>query len=715
MKHALFVFSVLAAFSTFSQNVAFERENFPNRKEEFRDAVKKLDIGAQAYVLGRKEFDETRRFYVTDYKYYPVSHYDYKKAGLKNFREALTPLSEAHKFNPNNAQLNYILGFIWFVTDPSTKEALSYFEAANSQDPNVEPDLAYWLAWTYQLNSRWDEAIASYRRYLGYVQLKLKNNPAAIEDVNKKIGECMVGKDLSTKAERVFVDNLGPNINSSFPDYGPSITADEETIFFTARRSNSMGGKKNEFDNGYYEDVYSSVKVKGQWQPAKQLSKKVNTDLHDAVAGLSPDGSKLFLYRDSGPDGGDLYESSLSGENWEEPVHLNKNINTKFRESNVSLSYDGKRLYFVSNKISGFGNKDIYYCDLDAKGEWGPAKNLGPEINTKYAEETVFIHPDGVTLYFSSKGHSSMGGHDVFKTSFVNGKWKTPENLGYPINGPDDDISFVVSGSGNRAYFASIKQGGYGEKDIYKITFLGPEKQPMLNTQDQLLAAMANPVSNLKTESAIEVKSARLTLLKGFVRDAKNNQPLEASIDLIDNDKNVILATFNSNSSSGKYLVTLPSGKNYGIAVRRENYLFHSENFNLPENAEFQEFDLDIALKKIEIGSTIVLRNIFFDSDKASLRAESANELERLVKLLKDNAGLKIELASHTDADGGLDYNQKLSDSRSGSVVDYLISKGIPAQRLVAKGYGEVKPIASNDTPDGKQKNRRTEFKILEK
>lgn len=715
MKHAFILFSVLAAFGAYSQNVAFERENFPNRKEELRDAVRKLDAGTQSYQLGRKEFDETRRFYLTDNKYYPVSHYDYKKAGLKNFREALSPLSDAQRFNPDNAQLNYMLGFIWFITDPAAKETLANFEAANRQDPNVEPDLAYWLAWTYQLNARWDEAITAYRRYLGFVQLKMKNNPAALEDVNKKIGECMTGKQLSATPERVFVDNLGPNINSSFPDYGPSITTDEETIFFTARRSNSVGGKKNEFDNGYYEDVYSSLKVKGQWQPARQLSKRVNTDLHDAVAGLSPDGSKLFLYRDSGPDGGDLYESQLSGEDWQEPVHLNKNINTKFRESNVSLSYDGKRLYFVSNRISGFGNKDIYYCDLDPKGDWGPAKNLGPDINTKYAEEAVFIHPDGVTLYFSSKGHGSMGGHDIFKTSFVNGKWKTPENLGYPINGPDDDISFVVSGSGNRAYFASIKQGGYGEKDIYKITFLGPEKQPLLNTQDQLLAVMANPVSNLKTEGAVEVKSAKLTLLKGYVRDAKNNQPLEASIDLIDNDRNVILATFNSNSSSGKYLVTLPSGRNYGIAVRRENYLFHSENFNLPENADFQEFDLDVALKKIEIGSTIVLRNIFFDSDKASLRTGSANELERLVKLLKDNPGLKIELASHTDADGGLDYNQKLSDSRSAAVVEYLITKSIPAQRLVAKGYGETRPIAANDTPDGKQKNRRTEFKILEK
>ena len=710
MKYLHVVFFLLTAFGAYPQNVAFEPENFPKKKEELRDALKKLDAGTQFYLLGRKEFEETRRLYVMEHRYHPVSNYDYQKSGLKNFTEALAPLSEARRFNPDNAKLNYMLGFIWFITDPSAKETLAYFEAANKQDPNVEPDLAYWLAWTYQLNSRWDDAITTYRRYLGYVQSKNKGNFPAIEDINKKTGECQVGKDLSAKPERVLVDNLGAGINTPFPEYGPSISTDEETIFFTARKANSVGGKKNKYDNGYYEDVYTSVKINGQWQPARQLSKKVNTDLHDAVAGLSPDGSILYIYRDSGTDGGDLYQSFLSGDTWEEPVHLNKNINTKFKESNVSLSYDGKRLYFVSNRISGFGNKDIYYCDLDAKGEWGPAKNLGPEINTKYAEEAVFIHPDGVTLYFSSKGHGSMGGHDIFKTSFVNGKWKTPENLGYPINGPEDDMAFVVSGSGNRAYFASAKQGGYGEKDIYKITFLGPEKQP---AQDQSHAATNIPVSDLKDDDMDG--TAKLTLLKGYVRDAKSSQPLGASIDLVDNDKNVILATFNSNSSSGKYIVTLPSGRNYGIAVKHEGYLFHSENFNLPENAYFQEFSLDISLKKIEVGSTIVLRNIFFDSDKASIRTESANELERLSRLLKENSGVKIELASHTDADGGTEYNQKLSDSRSASVVDYLISKGVPAQRLVAKGYGENKPIAANDTPDGKQKNRRTEFKILEK
>lgn len=711
MKNLLFTITLIFfSFFSFSQSIEFDKDNFPGKKDEMKAARKQVDIGTEFYMQGRKEFEDFKKSYFSEHRYYPVSHYDYQKSGYNNFRDAISPLGEGQRFNPNNARLNYMLGFISFITDPTTPQTLKYFETAYKLDPIAETDMAFWLAWSYQLNSRWDEAIKHYQLYLS----QGKKNAGETDDVNKKIAECNSGKKYSATPERVFVDNLGSAINSAFPEYGPSISADEETIIFTARRDNSTGGKRDENDNGYYEDIYISVKSNGKWQASKQLSKTVNTDNHDAAAGLSSDGSKLYVYRHSGKDGGDLYESVLFGVDWEAPIHMNKYINTKYHESSVSLSFDGRRMYFVSNKESGLGDRDIYYSDMDVKGEWGASKNIGPVINTKYAEEAVFMHPDGVTLYFSSKGHNSMGGYDIFKSTLLNGVWSAPENLGYPINGPDDDVFFVVSGSGSRAYFASSKTGGFGEKDLYKITFLGPEKAPLLNTQDQLIAMAANPVSNLKVENAVEVASAKLTILKGVVSDAKTHQPLESSIDLIDNDKNVVLATFKSNSSTGKYLVNLPSGKNYGIAVKRDGYLFHSENFNLPNNAAFQEFTKDVALKKIEIGSTIVLRNIFFDFDKATIRPESANELERLIKLLNDNPTLKIELGSHTDSKGSDDYNWKLSESRSKSVVDYLIGKGISTARLVAKGYGETKPIDTNDTDDGRQNNRRTEFKVLE-
>ena len=202
------------------------------------------------------------------------------------------------------------------------------------------------------MNGNWEEAMKYYTIYLTKLNSKPKSYGVEIEDVTKKINECNSGKTYSAKPERVFVDNLGPSVNTQYPEYSPSITADEETIIFTARRDNSTGGKKDA-DAGYYEDLYIANKTNGKWQPSKLLSKNVNTEGHDASAGLSPDGSKLFVYRHSGKDGGDLYESTLLGADWEEPVHMNKNINTKYHESSVSLSFDGKRIFFVSDKTSG--------------------------------------------------------------------------------------------------------------------------------------------------------------------------------------------------------------------------------------------------------------------------------------------------------------------------------------------------------------------------
>jgi len=705
----------LLAILTKAQNVEFDRANFPDKKEALKEVLKKVDLGTDLFAQGRKELEDARRLFLVERKHLPISLHDYQKAGNQHFKAALAPLSDAHRFNPKNATLNYMLGFIYLFRDPLRPETISHLETANELGEKINPDVTYWLAWAYHLNSRWDDAIKHYELFRATLNLRAKTSVPIIEDLNKKIAECQVGKVLSSKPERVFVDNLGPNINTAGPEYGPSISTDEEKIFFTSRRPGSVGGKKDLTASVHMEDIYTSDKIDGKWQAAKQLSKNVNSEGHDAVAGLSPDGSKLYVFRSSLEDGGDVYESVLFGLDWEPPVRLNKFINTRYHESTVSLSFDGRHLYFVSRKEKGFGDSDIYFSEMDVNGEWGPAQNLGPVINTKYAEEGAFMHPDGVTLYFSSKGHGSMGGYDIFKSTLIDGQWQPPVNLGYPINGPDDDVFFVVSGSGNRAYFSSNKEGGFGDHDLYKITFLGPEKQPLLNTEDQLISIKAEPVSNFKVEGAVEVKSARLTILKGVVIDQVAGKAVEATIELIDNDKNLVLATFKSNLSTGKYLVTLPSGRNYGIAVKAPGYLFHSENFLLPEAAEFQEFILDIELKKLEVGNVVVLKNIFFDSDKSEVKPESANELTRLIKLLNENPKTKIELSSHTDDVGPDEYNLKLSENRSKAVRDYLVSKGVASNRLVAKGYGESKPIDKNDTEEGRQNNRRTEFKILSK
>ena len=709
---ALFLFTTSV---TLAQNIEFEKSNFPDKKDQLKEAKKSLEDGKDAFEIGKKEYDFVLEGYVTKNKYFPVSRKDYQRAGDIYFKQAQPLLAKAQDFNPNNAQLNYMMGVISFNLNPQSNNAVKYLEKALLlNDPKLPEDLTYFLGWACQFQLKWDDAIKYYQMQLTILNKDVKDNAAAIEDANKKISECKIGKKEVANPQRVFVYNLGTNINTSYPEYSAFISADESMMVLTARRENSTGGKLDEGDSWPFEDLYQSFKVNGKWSPAQNFGPLVNSVEHDATAGLSSDGTTMFIFKYKEKDGGDIYTSNLVGNTWSKPEHLNKNINSKWHESSVSLSYDSKRLYFISDRDGNMGGGDMYYSDKDVKGEWGPAMNVGPELNTKYGEEGVFIHPDGKTIYFSSKGHGTMGGYDIFKSTIENGKWGVPVNLGYPINGPDDDVFFVISGSGNHGYFASSKQGGYGDKDIYKITFLGPEKPPVVMNEDNLLASVAAPVSEFKAEKIV-TNGPKMTILKGVISDAKTYNLLEATIELIDNTLNDVIATFKSNSTTGKYLVSLPSGKNYGIAVKKDGYLFLSENFDLKASEEFQEVEKNIALKQIEVGQSIVLKNIFFDFDKATIRPESANELDRLIKLLTENPTLKIELGSHTDSKGSDDYNQKLSQSRSQSVVTYLIGKGIATDRLVAKGYGETVPVATNDTDAGRQENRRTEFKILSK
>lgn len=717
MKAVLYtiVFGFWASVS-FSQSIPFDKEHFPDKKDQMKDARRQYEEGKESFDLGKKEYDFLLEQYVANHKYMPVSRNDFRHVGDIYFKKAVPFLEQAQAFNPNNDNLNFMLGFCNFCLNSQSDEALKYFQKSFALSPNNnEPDLCYYLAWSEQIHLNWDEAIRHYNATLTYLNQHAKDNAYFIEDVNKKINECKVGKDLVANPVRTFVDNLGPAINTQYPEYSAFITADEGMIVFTSCRENTTGMKMDPDNGGFFEDLYISHKENRKWAPAQNLGEPINTEDHDATAGISPDGTTLFIYRFKEKDGGDIYVSHLTGSAWSKPEHLNKNINSKAHESSVSLSFDEKQLYFVSDKEGGMGERDIYVSPFDTKaGDWGVAVNMGPTINTKYPEEGVFMHPDGKTLYFSSKGHNTMGGFDIFKCVYENGKWSEPENLGYPINGPEDDVFFVVSGSGYHGYFASSKAGGQGKTDIYRITFLGEEKQPLLMNEDNLLASVAAPVSDFKAEKIVS-KGPKITILKGIISDEQSKQPLEAQIELIDNTKNEVIATFKSNSSSGKYLVSIPSGKNYGIAVKKEGYLFHSENFDLPATADYQEVEKNVELKKIDIGKVIVLRNIFFDFDKATIRPESANELDRLIKLLNDNPTIRIELSSHTDSKGSDAYNMKLSQQRSQSVVDYLIGKGISSSRLEAKGYGESVPIATNDTDEGRQQNRRTEFKILSK
>ena len=671
-----------AALPAAAQSIAFTKDNFGNDKDGLREANRELKAGDDDY-----------------------------RADPPRYAQALPHFLVAQLFNPNNAALNVKIGDCYLNSATKTA-ALPYLQKAAKLDAAADARTHYLLARALHLSAKWREAMAEYQLATP-VGSNTRNGDAGTitpNDLQRRIQECRNGQQLMAHPARVFIDNAGPELNSPASDYGPVVSADESTILITSRREGSTGGKKDPEGNGYFEDIYQATWKGKAWSRATNLGAPVNTDDHNATVGLAPDGQRMLVY--VGTNGGDLLETTLAGSTWDKPRRLNSRINTNAHETSASYSPDGRYLYFVSDREGGAGSSDIYKVDLAGKNT---PVNLGPAINTAYGEEGAFMAPDGKTLYFSSEGHNSMGGYDIFRSVLENGKWSTPENLGWPINTPDDDVFFVTSASGRHGYYSSDRPGGLGAKDIYRITFLGPEKQPLLSEEDQLLASRLAPIKQTVLAPAVAVATAQVTILKGTVTDDATHQPLDAAIDLIDNASGQTIANFRSNASSGKYLVSLPSGTNYGIVVRQDGYLFHSENFDLPAGAAFAEVTKDIPLKKLEIGTTIVLRNIFFDTGKATLRPESTAELERLQKLLTETPALKLEMAGHTDDVGEAAMNQDLSQRRAQAVVTYLTQHGTAAARLTAMGYGEIRPEVPNTSKGNRQLNRRTEFKVTAK
>ncbi|MFQ5335119.1 MAG: OmpA family protein [Flavobacteriales bacterium] len=654
LKYTLTLLLLCACVRSFSQgDIPFDKTHFPD-KTKLKEALNEIRLGDHYYYLG------------------PLFH----SLALEHYQRAAG-------LNPNNADLNLKMGHC-YLNSPTKTKAIPFLEKANKLNPDLDPIVNYYLGRAYQLNMQWDKAVEQYEAYKVLLGAKDRDK---LEDVKKKIAECKNGRELMKDTVKVKIENTGQAINSEYPEYGPVISADESVLLFTSRRKNTTGGSKDLSLNVYYEDIYISKRKGEGWGQAKNIGKPVNTEKHDATIALSSDGQTLYVYKDDKGDG-NIYSCKLRGTHWSKPEKMPEPINSKYHESSISLSPDGKTAYFVSARPEGsFGGRDIWVCTKEKGNKWGAAKNLGNTVNTRYNEEGVFMHPDGKTLYFSSQGHSSMGGYDIFKTVYDEraGRWSEPENIGYPVNTPDDDLFFVLSASGRHAYYASATVGGYGEKDIYMISFLEPQKK-------------AEP---------------QLTLLKGVITDAVTKKPLLATIEITDNEQNEQVAEFESNSASGKYLVSLPSGKNYGISVTAKGYLFHSENFNIPAATGYQEVEKNVELKKIEVGGSIVLNNIFFDYDKATLRSESTAELNRLLRMMNNMPDLKIEISGHTDNKGSAAYNNALSERRAKAVVDYLVGNGIDSGRLTFKGYGFSKPIASNDTEEGRQLNRRTEFKVV--
>lgn len=674
------------ATTTFGQNVDFKSANFKEDKDGLKKAVAEIEAGDEFYKIGNEALFNVQNFGI-------------------NFKKALMHYANAQKFNPNNGLLNFKIG-VCHANSSDPVKCIDYLKKALKLDPECDPFLNYYLGYAYQLEGKYDEALKAYTAFeTGY---KKADNFSKFVVQRKK--QCATAKKFEASPVRCWVDNV-KSVNSPADDIAPSISTDGSEMILSSNRNN--GHTPNEVGD-YDFDIYSTTLLDKGWAQPHKLDGPINSTSDDVSNCLYYDGTKMLLHRDE--DGQtDIFESKLNGTTWSAPEKMNFNISTaKNNERYACYNEDGWKMYYCRDNSSRENGMEVMFSGMQNKMKKDyMAGTVVSAVNSKFNDGPIYIHIDGETMYIASEGFESMGGYDIFISKKQQGQWTTPVNMGYPINTPYDDFFFASTANGKFAYIASNRAGGEGGFDIYQVTFCEPEKKPILETEDYLLGSVIMPVKDHTIEKTVEVKKKSLTVFKGVTIDAISRKPVEAEIEITDNATGKVIETFTTNSATGKFIITLNSGKNYGIAVKAPGYLFHSENFDIPNGAEDNLVNKTIELKNIAVGSKIALRNIFFDVNKATLRPESNSELDRLVKLLNDVPNLKIEISGHTDNTGSAALNETLSQQRAEAVVTYLINHGISASRLTSKGYGSSKPVASNTTEDGRQQNRRTEFEIL--
>lgn len=598
----------------------------------------------------------------------------------KRDKEAADRLKQAISIDRNFIEAYLLLGEVYSELK-SYPQAINALKHAITINPDFFPNTFFNLAYIYLLTQDFENAKQ-------YFEIFVKRKDIA-DSSREKAYDYIQRCEFAIYAMRHPVDffpvNLGDSINTRQDEYWPSLTADEELLVFTRQvLRDPFGG---ETMRNKREDFYTSRRVDGYWTGARDLGPPINTDRNEGAQSLSADGRFMYFTacnREDSYGSCDIYVSVREGDRWSIPVNLGPPVNSAAWEAQPSISPDGRTLYFVCNRGGGYGGMDLWKSTLNENGLWSSPVNLGKNINTSGDEMSPFIHADNKTLYFSSNGLIGLGSMDLFKTEkAAGGDYAEPVNLGYPINTPGDETGLIVSAAGNMAYFASDRLEGAG-KDIFMFE----------------LHEEARPVAT--------------SYMKGIVFDAATNKKLRARFELIDLDSEELTMTSVSDNRSGEFLVPVPTNRNYALNVSRPDYLFFSENFTLKGISTIVEpFLMDIPLQKILPGEKVVLRNIFFDFDKSEIKPDSYVELEKLVQFLKDNPVVKIRINGHTDNVGSAEYNLRLSDQRAAAVVKYLSEKGIVGNRISSRGYGSTQPVDTNETPEGRARNRRTEFEVM--
>ncbi|MFN6946747.1 MAG: OmpA family protein [Cytophagaceae bacterium] len=595
----------------------------------------------------------------------------------RKFDEAIANLEQAIKKDPQFVEAYLRLGSSHKLLRNHEPARENFLKAVQLKPDDQALVTAYHIvAEYYFMDGDYDNAI----NYLN-MMLNLKTSDKAGVAAKDLLARAEFGVEAKKNPLPIKPVKLPGVVNRYFFHSFPVLTADKSLLIFTKRDG---GSPKDD------EDIMISRKTKDGWSAPVSISPFINSKLNEGACTMSADGRILVFsscYRQDGFGSCDLYISYRSGDQWSKPMNMGPAVNSASWDSEPTLSADGRTVYFTSDRPGGLGAEDIWVSKLNDKDEWEEAVNLGAPINTPGKEVTPFIHANGKTLYFASNYHMGMGNFDIF-LSRINDKdiWSEPKNLGYPINSHLNDNTLFITADGSKAYYSIYETSGGTLRSSYLYEFDVPE----------------------------ELREKRKsTYAKGNVYDKETKKPLGASIELIDLESNKTAQKVDSDTQNGEYLVVLTEGKEYGLFVQKDGYLYYSNSFNYTGEKTFDPVSLDIYLQPAKTGSSIVLKNIYFETNSYQLEDKSKTELNKIVKFLKGNSNIKIEFEGHTDDIGSEKANQELSLKRAKSVYDYVQSQGIPANRISYKGYGKTKPVAPNDSEENRQLNRRIEFRIL--
>ena len=603
--------------------------------------------------------------------------------GQENFRASIPYYEQVLAKDPNNAKALFNAGISYLSFDK--EKASDYIYKAQRLKPKVSKDVEYWLGRVDHLNYNFDEAIVHYQAYNATLKPR-KSTEFRRQEVAQLIQHSKNAKVLFNSPKDIFVKNLGPTINTQYAEHSPVISSDDKVLLYTSRgqfKGTATDNKKIAADGEYYEDIYESRRIDDEnWEKPRSLGQALISKGHDASIQVFDNDSKLLMYRDT--DNGDIYESDKVNGEWAAPKKLNSNINSKNFESDAYITPNGKTLYFSTGKYSEDGTLDLYYSTRGADGDWGPAKSLGGAINTKYDDDSPYVSKDGKTLYFSSRGHNTMGGYDVFKSAYdsIGHKWGAPENMGYPINTPDDDSYYRLSPDGSYAYLSSYRIGGYGEKDIYTISY----------------------IKNATVKGKI------------FGKDSTTVIP---GIELVFSGKqadNTPLSFRDVSKPDGSYRVAVLSGRTYQVAVSKDGKNIETQEFAIPVSTnDSTTVTKNFYIAYIDTSSAAMypFKKIYFDTDKYKLRPESIVVLNDIAQKLIAAPGMNIQVEGHCDSRNTDEYNMVLGQNRANTAVKYLTTKGVTGTRLSTVSYGERRPAAPNDSPENMQLNRRDEFRVV--